>query len=60
MNMEHKVWQCIVCGYVYDEAKGDPEHGIAAGTRWEDIPAGWSCPDCGVAKADFEMVEFAA
>jgi rubredoxin len=51
-----KIWQCIVCGYTYDEAVGDPEHGIRAGTRWEDIPANWSCPDCGVAKADFEMV----
>jgi rubredoxin len=55
-----KAWQCIVCGYVYDEAKGDPEHGIAPGTRWEDVPEGWECPDCGVAKADFEMVEVTA
>ena len=51
-----KAWQCIVCGYVYDEAKGDPDHGIAPGTRWEDVPS-WECPDCGVAKGDFEMVE---
>ena len=55
-----KQWQCIVCGYVYDEAAGDPEHGIAAGTRWEDVPESWSCPDCGIAKADFEMVLLAA
>lgn len=48
---------CIVCGFICDEAKGNPEHGIAAGTRWEDVPDDWSCPDCGVAKADFEMVE---
>ena len=39
---------------------GDPEHGIKAGTRWEDVPAKWACPDCGVAKADFEMVLLAA
>ncbi len=58
-EMDMKVWQCIVCGFVYDEAKGLPEEGIAAGTRWEDIPADWSCPDCGVAKADFEMSEVA-
>lgn len=51
-----KKWQCVVCGYIYDEAAGDPEHGIAPGTRWEDIPDSWSCPDCGVAKSDFEMV----
>jgi rubredoxin len=55
-----KVWQCIVCGYIYDESKGDPEHGIVAGTRWEDVPEGWECPDCGVAKADFEMAEVEA
>jgi len=55
-----KAWQCIVCGYIYDESKGDPEHGIAPGTRWEDGPVGWECPDCGVAKADFEMVEITA
>jgi rubredoxin len=60
MTMEPKVWQCIVCGYVYDEAAGDPEHGIAAGTRWADVPEDWSCPECGVAKSDFEMVELVA
>ncbi len=55
-----KKWQCIVCGYTYDEAAGDPAHGIVAGTRWEDIPGDWACPDCGVAKGDFEMVLLAA
>ncbi|RPJ48427.1 MAG: rubredoxin [Betaproteobacteria bacterium] len=53
-------WECIVCGYVYDEATGDPEHGIKAGTRWEDIPEDWTCPECGISKADFEMVLKAA
>ena len=57
---EMNKWQCIVCGYVYDELAGDPEHGIAAGTRWEDVPEGWNCPDCGIAKADFEMMLVAA
>ena len=60
MSNEQRVWQCIVCGYVYDEAVGDPEHGITAGTRWEDIPEDWACPECGVAKADFDMVLKAA
>jgi rubredoxin len=50
------VYKCIVCGFTYDEAKGLPEEGIAPGTRWTDIPDDWECPDCGVAKADFEMV----
>jgi rubredoxin len=52
-----KIYQCIVCGFIYDEAVGMPEDGIAAGTKWDDIPADWACPDCGVAKADFEMVQ---
>ncbi len=54
---ELKTWQCIVCGFIYDEQQGLPDEGIAAGTRWADIPADWACPDCGVAKADFDMVE---
>jgi len=52
-----KIWQCIVCGYVYEQSKGDPDGGIAPGTPWEAIPEDWACPECGVAKADFEMVE---
>ncbi len=52
-----KKWICIVCGFIYDEAEGLPAEGIAPGTRWVDIPDDWSCPDCGVAKEDFEMVE---
>jgi len=52
-----KKWKCIVCGFVYDEAIGLPEEGIAAGVRWDDIPSDWECPDCGIAKEDFEMVE---
>lgn len=52
-----KKWQCIVCGFIYDEEKGLPEEGIAPGTRWQEIPDDWSCPDCGTAKEDFVMVE---
>lgn len=52
-----KTYQCIVCGFVYEQVKGLPEDGIAPGTAWEDVPDTWSCPDCGVAKSDFEMVE---
>ena len=50
-------WECIVCGWVYDEETGDPDSGIEPGTRWEDIPDDWLCPDCGVGKEDFEMIE---
>lgn len=52
-----KTYQCIVCGFVYDEAQGIPSEGIAPGTKWEDVPDTWLCPDCGVGKSDFEMVE---
>ena len=52
-----KVWQCILCGFVYDEAAGLPGDGIAPGTRWADVPENWLCPDCSAGKADFEMVE---
>ena len=44
---------CTVCGYVYDEATGDPDNGIAPGTKWEDVPDDFTCPRCGVGKEDF-------
>ena len=50
---------CPGCDYVYDEAKGAPREGFPAGTAWSAIPDDWSCPDCGAAKSDFEMVEVA-
>ncbi|MDR8268639.1 rubredoxin, partial [Acinetobacter baumannii] len=50
-------WLCIVCGWIYDEAKGWPADGIAPGTKWEDIPDDWMCPECQVGKADFEMLD---
>ncbi len=50
-------WECIVCGLVYDEKEGWPDDGIAPGTRWEDVPEDWLCPDCGVGKEDFELLE---
>ena len=48
-----KKYQCTICGYIYDEEKGDIEHGIAPGTKFADIPSDWSCPECGVSKDDF-------
>lgn len=45
---------CNACGLIYDEAKGDPDSGLAAGTRFADIPDDWACPLCGVTKADFD------
>ncbi|MFZ0241531.1 MAG: rubredoxin [Desulfobacterales bacterium] len=45
---------CTVCGYVYDPALGDPDNGVAAGTKFQDISDDWVCPVCGASKEDFE------
>ncbi len=50
-----KKYVCTICGYVYDEAAGDPDNGVAPGTKWEDVPEDWVCPDCGVGKSEFEL-----
>ncbi len=57
MSNDFKKFVCIVCGYIYDEAKGDPDSGLAPGTRFEDIPSDWSCPQCGVTKDNFEPLK---
>ena len=49
-----KKYVCTVCGYVYDEAVGDPDNGVAPGTKWEDVPDTWVCPLCSVGKDQFE------
>ena len=49
------VYVCSICGYEYDEAKGDPEHGIAAGTKFADLHADFECPLCRVGKDNFEV-----
>lgn len=48
-----KSYVCIICGYVYDEAVGDPDNGLAPGTKWEDVPEDWLCPLCGATKEEF-------
>lgn len=50
-------WQCFYCGYIYDEAVGDPDHGLAPGTRYEDMPKDWTCPECGAGKADLNPID---
>jgi len=52
-----KTYLCLICGFIYDEEAGSPEHGIAPGTPWDTVPDDWLCPECGVGKADFDMVE---
>lgn len=49
-------YECSVCGYVYDPTLGDPDGGIAPGTKFEDIPDDWVCPTCGVSKSEFEKI----
>lgn len=57
MARVYKQYICLICGWLYDEEIGRPEEGIPAGTRWEDVPESWVCPECGVGKQDFEMVQ---
>lgn len=57
---DERAWKqyiCRACGLIYDEEEGDPDSGLAPGTRFEDIPDDWECPLCGVTKADFEPFE---
>lgn len=46
-------YKCTVCGYIYDPAAGDPEHGFPVGTKFESLPDSWTCPVCGVTKDMF-------
>jgi rubredoxin len=48
---------CSACDYEYDPKLGDPEHGIAPGTAFEDIPDGWRCPECGISKDAFSPID---
>lgn len=54
---DYRKYVCVVCGYIYDEAEGDPEGGLPPGTRFEDIPDDWVCPECGASKEDLELLE---
>ncbi len=54
---EMEKWECLVCGYIYDPAEGDPEGGIPPGTPFEELPDDWVCPECGAEKEMFEKVE---
>jgi len=57
--MSFNKYECSICGFIYDEELGLPDEGIAAGTKWDDIPEDWQCPDCSVGKSDFDMVQIA-
>ncbi|CAN7721803.1 rubredoxin [Rhizobium rhizogenes] len=53
---DFKVWECVLCGFRYDETLGDPDGGVEPGTKWEDVPDDWICPECGAQKSEFDMV----
>ncbi len=57
VTQKEKVLICLVCGWVYSESEGHPDSGIAPGTAWEDVPEYWMCPECGVGKSDFTLIE---
>ncbi|PCC98977.1 rubredoxin [Halopseudomonas pelagia] len=53
----YRKWVCITCGHIYDEYLGDEAEGFPPGTRFEDIPDDWCCPDCGATKEDYVLYE---
>ncbi len=50
-------WECRVCGYVYDPAKGDEDNGVKPGTAFEKVPEDWMCPACGASKDLFDKLD---
>ena len=50
-------WECLVCGYIYDPEKGDPDSGAQPGTKFEDLPDDWVCPVCGARKDQFKRLD---
>lgn len=52
-----KKYKCLLCGYVYDPAEGDPDNDVEPGTAFEDLPDDWVCPECGAGQDEFEPIE---
>ncbi len=50
-------YQCEMCSYIYDPAVGDPANDVPAGTKFEDLPEDWVCPDCGAEQDQFVPIE---
>lgn len=55
--MVTETYECTICGYIYDPAEGDPDQDIPPGTRFEDLPEEWVCPECGAGKEEFVLAE---
>ena len=49
-------YECV-CGYIYDEAEGDPDSDIEAGTKWDDVPDDYACPRCSLGKDSFTAMD---
>lgn len=57
MAIASRRFRCRYCSHVYDEALGDPDSGVAPGTRFENIPGDWMCPECGAGKGDYDLID---
>ena len=55
-DIPYKKYCCVTCDLIYDEALGMPDEDIAPGTRFEDIPDDWTCPECSASKEDFVLL----
>jgi rubredoxin len=55
-GLDMQKYECSACGYIYDPAKGDPEHGVKPGTPFDKLPDDWVCPECGLGKDEFQPV----
>jgi rubredoxin len=49
-------YECRVCGYVYEPAKGDGKSNVPAGTLFAELPNDWRCPVCGARSTQFVNV----
>jgi len=56
ISCEKEEYKCLICGHIYDPAAGDPEHGVPAGTYFNDLPDDWNCPVCGTDKDSFDLI----
>lgn len=48
------MFECTVCGWVYDPQVGEPDQGVEPGTSFQDLPDDFMCPVCGAGKEMFE------
>lgn len=49
-------YECRVCGYVYEPAKGDSKLEVSSGTPFAELPTSWRCPVCGAKASQFQNI----